>query len=59
MIRDVKLVVVAAGSLVVIGLAAILLFWLGRPLATQQRGELVVDPEVDSDDAGFDVDVQP
>jgi len=33
-----------------------LLFWLGRPIESAHRGELVVDPDIDSNDPGVDVD---
>lgn len=54
MIRAAKLVALAVGSLVVIGVGSFLLFWLGRSMP---RGELVEEAiGYDDDDVGHDVD---
>lgn len=58
MIRVAKYAVYATASLVIIAIAAPLLFWLGRPLR-EGRGEMVIDVtdlEIDSNDPGEDVD---
>lgn len=51
--RAMKLFVAGVASLTVIGVAAVILFWLGRS-KPPVRSELVVD--YDDDDLGQDVD---
>ena len=47
------------GAVVVLITTSTFLFWLGRPIEDTHRGELVVDPDIDSDDLGVDVDGAP
>lgn len=59
MLRAVTVAFEIVGALVLLCVSPILLFWLGRPIEEARRGELVVDPELDSDDPGVDVDAEP
>ncbi|HWJ41562.1 MAG TPA: hypothetical protein VNT29_10520 [Candidatus Limnocylindrales bacterium] len=43
------------GVFVTLGIGAVSLFWVTRP-ACAYRGELVVDPDIDHDDPGVDLD---
>ncbi len=54
--RLLKLAALSLLAPVIIAIGSVFLFWLGRTSTAQQRGELVVDPELDSDDPGEDVD---
>lgn len=47
------------GAIAVLITTSTLLFWLGRPIEEGRRGELVVDPDIDSNDPGVDVDGAP
>lgn len=56
MLRGLLCGVELIGAITVLILSSTLLFWLGRPIEGAHRGELVVDPDVDSNDPGTDVD---
>lgn len=43
-------------ALLIVAFGSVVLTLLGRPLAEVRRVELDVDPEIDHDDAGADVD---
>lgn len=56
MFRGILCGVELAAAIAVLIISSTLLFWLGRPIEGAHRGELVVDPDIDSNDPGVDVD---